>query len=1263
MKKKFLVMTLALILTVLIVTVEWALAQPDTLWTKTFGGSGNDGSYYVQQTLDGGYVIAGITSSYGAGSGDAWLIKTNAIGDTTWTRTFGGSEYDGAYSAQQTDDGGYIIAGLTASGNTGYIYDISLIKTDSNGISEWAKTFGGSDSDIGESVQQTSDGGYIITGWTYSAGDKDVWIIKTDANGDTIWTKTFGGNDDDRGMHGMQTLDGGYIITGRTTTYGAGDKDVWLIKTDSLGDTLWTKTFGGTGYDVGESVKQTSDGGYIIVGSTSSYGAGNSDVWLIKTDALGNTLWTKTFGKINDDSGLYVEQTSDEGYIISGYIQHYTDNFDVWIIKTNSFGDSLWSKSLGGNDWDKGNCVKQTSDGGYIVTGYTQSYSAGGTDVWLIKLAPEDTSGLVAYYPFNGNANDESGNGNDGAEYGGVSLTTDRFGNANSAYSFDGVDDKIVVTNSNSINLSSSITVSVWVYPKGTPPILSYGTHSHILSKTNSNNYGRSYQVDYCVDHNDQDNGFFEFIANPIYSCYTPISYSVNNWYHILGIIDTLNNVGKTYVNGQLCDSKEVSENTFTPTNGPLVIGYGELAAHFFHFNGIIDDIRIYNRTLTESEIDSLYHEGGWDQYTGHTTFSDDFTFFDTTKWVKHDAGSNNVNVDEEVEDVVYVDAARNWEPACRITHEMHTDGDDFYAQFDINWTGGNGGGFEVGWSATNEYCYVQSHSDYSTLEDWDNFVALHFGGNGAVLLAEVDTDPVNGTGIVIHPMVLGTCYTVVFERADSLITGQVWTVGKDSLLGELTTTVSRIDNYKYFHISTWDNMCNNWHSYYNIDNLLLKVGDIANDSIFIYVNSLNAFPNDTLLIPINVQFPTNKLYDSAELKFSGYQNGLDFIEVDTSSSMTGDAGWSYAVNEIGDSLITSWFAGAEDISGSGVFCWLKFAVTGEPCTFVPVNIESALFNTGEDSVVTTNGGVYIEPIPVYGDADEDGEIHAHDAALILKHLVEIDTLECQGLANADVTLNDTVTALDASIILQYGVGLIDTLPYDTTAGSLLAMGNMWMEDGEFEVGQIIEVPLNLSEGNNILSFEGLVTYNPEHLTYNDVQWSNLLDGFFIEANEENGEIKFAGAGSSPDGHNGVFATLRFTVNNDFNGDQTTVSLTRIRLNECAIENDAAIATLTKKTATESDLVGIPTEYTLSQNYPNPFNPVTTIQYAIPEKSHVTMTIYNIAGQVVDVLENQAKEAGYYSVQWNASKVGSGVYLYKIDAGGFSDVKKCVILK
>jgi hypothetical protein len=365
--------------------------EPAVQWQKTFGGSNNDWGNSVQQATDGGYIIAGETYSSGTGSYDIYLIKTDYDGNPVWQKTFGGNNYDEGYSVQQTSDGGYIISGKTWSFGAGKS-DVYLIKTDPNGNQEWQKTFGGNDNDWGNSVQQTKDGGYIITGKTrsFGVGNYDVYLVKTDPNGNTQWQKTFGGSDWDDGESVQQTTDGGYIIAGGANYFVPESGDVYLIKTDPNGDSVWQKTFGGSDYDWGEAVQQTSDGGYIITGRTKSFDAGLWDVYLIKTDSDGNLLWQKTFGGGNDDDSSSVQQTSDGGFIIAGY----TDSFgarsgNVYLIKTDPNGNLLWQKTLGGSGGERGNSVQQTSDGGYIIAGTTDSFGAGGSDVYLIKLSSD----------------------------------------------------------------------------------------------------------------------------------------------------------------------------------------------------------------------------------------------------------------------------------------------------------------------------------------------------------------------------------------------------------------------------------------------------------------------------------------------------------------------------------------------------------------------------------------------------------------------------------------------------------------------------------------------------------------------------------------------------------------------------------------------------------------------------------------------------------------------------------------------------------
>ena len=369
---------------------------PDTLWTKVYGGNNAEYAYSIQQTSDDGFIIVGRTSSFGAGNVDAWLLKTDSMGDTLWTKTFGGNRDDCGRSVQQSLDGGYIITGWTGTFGLGY-YDAWLIKTDPFGDSLWAKLFGGNGSDYGYYVQKTlvnpGDDGYIIGGVTGSsgAGLNDAWLIKTDILGNTNWIKTYGGSSIEELHCVEQTYDGGYISTGWTSSYSPSFEDVYLIRTNASGDSMWTKTYGRDQSDVGLSVKQTKDQGYIIVGWTRSFSVSHNDVYLIKTNTDGDTIWTRTYGGVYNEEGHSVLQTSDGGYIIVGFIQTEPANIDVWLIRTDSFGDTLWTKTIGGSGEDRGTSIQQTNDNGYIIAGWTSSFGPGYMNIWIIKIALEAT--------------------------------------------------------------------------------------------------------------------------------------------------------------------------------------------------------------------------------------------------------------------------------------------------------------------------------------------------------------------------------------------------------------------------------------------------------------------------------------------------------------------------------------------------------------------------------------------------------------------------------------------------------------------------------------------------------------------------------------------------------------------------------------------------------------------------------------------------------------------------------------------------------
>lgn len=358
-------------------------------WERTYGGSLGDRGYSVIQTSDGGLLVAGQTESFGPASWNIYLVKTDMDGETLWTAVCGGPANDYGYSVVEASDGsGYVVAGYTDSYGMGS-WDVYMVKVNHSGGSVWTKTYGIFEGDGAYSIARTSDGGYVLTGFTErlfgGLFQWDVYLLRTNSAGDTLWTKRFGGGTHDFGYSVIQSIDGGFVIAGYTRSFGAGCWDAYLIKTDASGNFEWQRTFGGSSDDYAYCVRQTPDGGYILVGSTASLGLGDEQVYLVKTDADGYLVWERNYGGLLRDGGYCVELTSDGGYIITGFNESGAYGENLYLIKVNSVGDTVWSKRYGGGAYDRGYSVIQLADVGYVVAGETFSFGSGNGDVYLIR--------------------------------------------------------------------------------------------------------------------------------------------------------------------------------------------------------------------------------------------------------------------------------------------------------------------------------------------------------------------------------------------------------------------------------------------------------------------------------------------------------------------------------------------------------------------------------------------------------------------------------------------------------------------------------------------------------------------------------------------------------------------------------------------------------------------------------------------------------------------------------------------------------------
>ncbi len=444
-----------------------SFSQPVIGKQKTIGGNAVDLLGALWPTADGGVILGGRSSSdisgektdYNRGIDDYWIVKLGKTGNIQWQRTLGGSDVDEMLALQQTKDGGYILAGNSQSGISGDkteaskgFFDCWVIKLDKSGNIQWQKSLGGDSYEFCNSVQQTKEGGYILGCMSASniSGDKsenskgnyDFWIVKLDSSGNKQWDKTLGGSEYEFANQAIQTADGGYMAVGLSNSNISGDKsqdsrggyDYWAVKLDKNGNKLWDVTAGGTADDYVNGVVQTPDGGYALAGASASNisgektenSRGGQDYWLVKLNKRGRIQFDKTMGGALDEYGQKVENTSDGGIIICGGSQsnisgEKTENSrggqDYWVIKLNNTGAIQWDKTIGGDGDDALLSVKEVQKDKYLLGGYSTSNisgektenSRGGDDYWVVNLnykpaaqiaATEQNNNSVAATPF-----------------------------------------------------------------------------------------------------------------------------------------------------------------------------------------------------------------------------------------------------------------------------------------------------------------------------------------------------------------------------------------------------------------------------------------------------------------------------------------------------------------------------------------------------------------------------------------------------------------------------------------------------------------------------------------------------------------------------------------------------------------------------------------------------------------------------------------------------------------------------------------------
>jgi hypothetical protein len=372
-------------------------AVPDSLWMRAYGDTETQEIRCITETSDGGYIFAGSTwiEDISGGHVEAYVVKLNSDGDTLWTTNFRGTGEARAYAVRETFDGGYITTGYY-----GYLpvvddRDVFLTKLNSLGGILWERTYGGTEYDEAFDLQVLhGDSGFVVTGYTRSFGvyGSDVYLIRTDSAGDTLFTRYYGYTINDKGYSICEMTDG-YAICGITQPAGY---DLYLIKTTSHLDTMWTKTYGGTETDAGYSVRLVpADFGLIIGGTTASFGAGGDDGWALRTNINGDTLWTRTVGDTLYNRFFSVDTTSGGGYVFGGQYGHVPlEERDFYAAKLAADGTVEWEARYGTSNEDVALCIEQTSDDRYILGGYTKDWDTGNMDAFVVRLGSDDESGI-----------------------------------------------------------------------------------------------------------------------------------------------------------------------------------------------------------------------------------------------------------------------------------------------------------------------------------------------------------------------------------------------------------------------------------------------------------------------------------------------------------------------------------------------------------------------------------------------------------------------------------------------------------------------------------------------------------------------------------------------------------------------------------------------------------------------------------------------------------------------------------------------------
>jgi len=366
---------------------------PSQTWERSFGGAGEDAARSVTQLPGGDYIIAGKTTSFKAVDNDIYILRVDPLGNLVWQRNYGGGGADDAAQVINVS-GGLIVVGSSSSTRTGQ-RDIYLMKIKSDGQLVWDKLLGGNDYEDGSGVVELPDGGLAVIGTTksYGAGSSDIYLIRLNSEGETLWEKTYGGPYLDHGSALALTPDNGFLILGWTKSYGEGREDFYLIRTDSTGRIIWQRTYGGPYIDYAMALTVAPGNTSAFTGRTNSEKTETQVPCLYSLDTLGHTVWQKTYTGFGDGGGNSIIATPNGSYILTGWVTAEDARGQVFLARIAGNGSLVWKKLFGGRGEDTGWSVIPTLDGGYLIAGRTTTFSNSNGDVYLLKTDSDGNLG------------------------------------------------------------------------------------------------------------------------------------------------------------------------------------------------------------------------------------------------------------------------------------------------------------------------------------------------------------------------------------------------------------------------------------------------------------------------------------------------------------------------------------------------------------------------------------------------------------------------------------------------------------------------------------------------------------------------------------------------------------------------------------------------------------------------------------------------------------------------------------------------------